>query len=64
MRSQVQCRAGYVNEHTSCVSACRHVASLEAAAWIDAGPFHMPAARSLEEMNDQLAVLISLTMVC
>ncbi|DBA80626.1 TPA: hypothetical protein ACH3X1_007876 [Trebouxia sp. C0004] len=26
------------------------------------GPFHMPAAMSLEEMNDQLALLISLTM--
>ena len=55
---------GSVYEHTSCKSACQRVASLETAAWCGAGPFNMPAATSLEEMNDQLAVLISLTMVC
>ena len=55
---------GSVCEHTSCKSACQRVASLDAAVWCGAGPFHMPAATSLEEMNDQLALLISLTMVC
>ncbi len=51
-------------KHTLCKSACQRVASLEPAVWCGAGPFHMPVATSLEEMNDQLAVLISLTMVC
>jgi len=50
-------------KHTLCKSARQRVASLEPAVWCGAGPFHMPAATSLEEMNDQLAVLISLTMV-
>ncbi|DBB03686.1 TPA: hypothetical protein ACH3X3_011009 [Trebouxia sp. C0006] len=35
---------------------------LEMGQELHVGPFHMPAATSLEEMNDQLALLISLTM--